>query len=144
MSIKDLLEDVPGLSAAVRDTLLKELEHLAATALVNEAAQVAAHVILKGIDGVVAAAVKHLPSDKAAYLTSEFASEVVGQQYDQLIEALQEYVPLQLAVEVAKKNFGASSAQVTSARAARAHGIAELRQEVRDVLLAVTGKVPGD
>ena len=144
MSIKDLLDGIPGLSGSVRSILLKELEQLAATALVNNAAKVAAQVILKGIDGTVATAVKHLPADQAARLAHEFATEVVGQQYDQLMDAFKAYVPLQLAVEVAKKAHGGASPEANAARAARAAGIAELRQEMQDLLLAVTGKTPTD
>lgn len=139
----DLLDELGDLGDG-RAKLLKELRAIATGTLVDEAAKVASRVVLKGIDGVIEAAVRNLPPARARTLADSFLTEVIGQQYDQLREALEAYVPLQLAVEVAKRQAGPTSAQANAARARRQRGIDELREEVRDLLRTAVGKQPTD
>lgn len=139
-----LVGELDGLAGNVKDRLLKELKSVAAAALVDEAAKVSARALLKGVDAVVAVAVKNLSSEQAEVLAESFVTDAIGEQYDQLQDALKAYVPLQIAVEWAKKQHGSNSGPANAARVARQAGIEELREEVRDILRVATGKSPAD
>ena len=141
--IGDLVKNL-GLADVIKKQLVDELKHIGTQALVTEAAKLASRSILKGLDSVVAASVKHLSPGQAKVFTDDFVTEVVGLQYDQLLDAFRAYVPLAVAVELAKREFGSNSAQVNAARAARQVGISEMREEIRDVLLVSTGGTPVD
>lgn len=141
--IGDLVKNL-GLTDQIEKMLVNELKKIGAQALVGEASKLASRALLKGIDGVAAAAVKHMSDAQAQAFANEFVSEVVGLQYDQLLDAFKAYVPLAVAVEMAKEKHGSNSAQANAARALRQTGINEMRQEVKDVLLASMGSAPAD
>ena len=142
-TIGDLIKSL-GLADEIQKKLVIDLKHIGAQALVSESAKLASRALLKGIDGVVAAAVKHLSEGQVRSFADDFVSEVVGLQYDQLLDAFRAYVPLAVAVEQAKQNFGSSSGEANAARAKRQAGIDELREEVRDLLRVVAGEEPVD
>jgi hypothetical protein len=144
MKLADLIKQaVPDLSGDVLKSLLHDLEKVGHDALVQEAGRVTARALLKGIDAFVAVAVAHLPVEDAEELTGAYADVLTAQLKD-LSEATFDYIPLQVAVEAAKRAHGAKSAEAAAARQAREAGITEMRAEVRDVLLAASGGEPGD
>lgn len=142
--LKGLIEDVlPGLSGDVVKKLLQELEDVAEGIAVNEGAKLVARGLVKGIDAFAAVAVKHLaPSDTEA-LTKAYVA-TLATQMDQLSQAARLYVPLALDVEINKERFGKNSTEANAARKRREVGITEMRQEVKDLLLAATGDEPVD
>ncbi len=140
---EDLLAEFQ-LPADVKDRLLRELRKLGYQALADQAARLTAQALLKGIDGVVAAAVKVLPAAEAHDLADWFWQDALEAQLKQLSDALEAYVPLQVAVELAKEQRGPTSVEAAVARVARVEGIANVRAEVRDLLRAATGGDPAD
>lgn len=141
---EDLIKQVlPAITDQLRHQLLKQLEGVGKQIVVNQLAKSTAHALLKSIDTVIAIAVANLPSADANRLSAAYADEVL-RQVQQLGDAVGVYVPLQVSVEVAKQRHGPSSPQASAARKKRGAGIAEMRQEVRDLLRAATGQDPAD
>jgi hypothetical protein len=134
---------LPGLQDAIAKKLLGDLTKAGKKIAVDEVAKQVSRITLKGIDSFLAVAVKNLPSDQASTLADAYTT-ALADQIDQFGEAIDAYLPLQLAVEVAKKQHGDKSPEANAARAARVAGIAEMRQEVRDVFRTVTGGTVAD
>ncbi len=138
--IKSVLGDV---EVQVKNQVLRELQSVGKTVLINEVAQSCAHAILKGIDGVIAACVKSLGKGDAAKLMNAYADEV-RTQVNQFSEAVALYAPLQLEVELAKRTYGNQSKEANAARVKRLAGISSFRQEFQDILKVVIGETPSD
>lgn len=142
--LKDLIERaLPDLDGALTKQLLRDLEETAEGIAVSEGAKLVARGLVKGIDGVAAVAFKNLSPSEADRLIGAYAVTVRG-QLDQLMVATVDYVPLAMDVERNKNQFGKNSAEANAARKRREVGITEMRQEVRDILLAATGDEPAD
>jgi hypothetical protein len=118
--------------------LLHELEGVGKDLAKNKVSEVAGRVIVKGIDDVVAAAVKVLDNTQTDAFTHQFL-DGVDMELAELVDAIRQYVPLQVAVEVAKHKFGTNSKEANAARAARVAGIAEVKEEVGDIFASVVG-----
>jgi hypothetical protein len=134
--VAGLLGDLKG---DVAKKLLGELENVGKDYAANTVSKQAGRVLVKGIDEVVERAVKVL--DKAEQ-TEEFVESYVDQmdgEWVELLDAIKAYIPLQVAVEVAKKKHGKNSAEANAARAKRKAGIEEVHEEVRDVFAGVLG-----
>jgi hypothetical protein len=129
---------LPHLGGDLKDRLLHQLEAAVKQLAVDQLAKSTAHVLLKSIDSVIAVAVANLSRGDAQKLASAYALEVL-RQLDQLSDAVHAYIPMQVTVEVAKQEHGATSPQAAAARKAREAGIAELKQEVKDLLKSATG-----
>src|SRR5688500_11658717 len=100
---KKLIEQVLGeLSKDLQKQLLNELKTVAKKYLADKLIATLARNLLKGIDTVIAQSVKLLSTDQVLKLTSAYAGEV-DRQLVQLNKAVATYIPLQLDVELAKK-----------------------------------------
>lgn len=118
--------------------LLHELEGVGKDLATQKVADVAGRVIVKGIDQVVAAAVK-LADHLDVHDFAEHYLDTVDEELAELTIALKAYVPLQVAVETAKHQYGNNSAEANAARAARKAGIEEVKEEVGDIFASVIG-----
>ena len=141
---EDIIREVlPNVTGTLKDNLLQQLEAVGKKVLVDEAQKQVARALLKSIDTVVTIAVANLPRGDAVKLGEAYA-EALLMQVEQLADAIDDYVPLQVDVEVTKQQHGTTSPQAQAARKRREVGITELRAEVRDVLRAATGDEPED
>lgn len=134
--VAGLLGDLKG---DIAKKLLGELENVGKDYAAKTVSKQAGRVLVKGIDEVVERAVKVL--DKVGQ-TEEFVESYVDQmdgEWIELLEAIKTYIPLQVAVEVAKKKHGPKSAEANAAREKRKAGIEEVHEEVRDVFAGVLG-----
>lgn len=134
--VKDFLGD---LEKEVQKKLIAELENIGKEFAIEHVTKTLSRTILKGIDGIVAVTVKLSDRAHAGELAHGYL-DVVDEQFLQLQEALKTYVPLQIAVEVAKKEFGKNSAEANAARKEREQGIEEVREEVSDIIAALLGE----
>ena len=129
----DLVHEFTGnLDEEVLKKLIHELEHVAADIAVNKVGDVVGRVLIKGVDGVVAATVKVLDSN----LVEEFTHHYVDSMdtlFLKLQDDLRHYIPLQVAVEEAKHKFGSNSAEANVAREARKAGIEAVKNDVHVV-----------
>ena len=142
--LKSLIDEfLPDLDGAIAKKLLRDLEDAGERIAVAEGAKLAARGLVKGIDAFAAVAVRHLSPVDAADLTDSYV-EMLKEQIEQLTEAISDYAPLALDVEANKKRHGTKSAEANAARQRREVGIAEMRQEVKDVLLAAIGDETAD
>ena len=136
---KELIDRaLPGLQDTVSKKLLGDLKKSGKKLAVDAVAKQVSRIIVKSLDSFIEVTVKNLPGDQATALTDAY-DVALSIQFDQLGDAIDAYIPLQMAVEVAKKQFGDKSPEANAARELRAAGIAEMRQEVRDIFRAVTG-----
>lgn len=134
--VAGLLGDLKG---DLAKHLLKELEGVGKDYAGNAVAKQAGRVLVKGIDEVVERAVKVLhEGEKAEEFVTSYAEAMDG-EWVELLEAIKDYIPLQVAVEVAKKKHGKNSDEANAARAARKAGIEEVHEEVRDVFASALG-----
>lgn len=140
LSLKLFLD---GLSEPLKDAVLPELEKVAKGFAVDFAAKGSAQVILKGIDGSIAAIVKHLSRSQAEEFAEAYRAQL-AEELAELSQAITFYMPLQLDVEWQKKVHGSKSDEANAARARRQEGINALRQETKDLLLAAIGETPAD
>jgi hypothetical protein len=142
---EDLIRSELGeLAIEAKKRLIRQLTELGREFLVPQVADAVSRIITKSLDGVVKAAVTSLEmEDDAARLCSAYLAEVQD-QFDEFQAALESYLPLAIAVEVAKKKHGASSSEANEARRTRAVFLAECRAETRDIFAAVVGKETGD
>lgn len=134
---------LPGVSDSVKKLLLGELKHVASDFVTKNIMSQVARAILKGIDEVVEHAVKVLPSEQVAKLAGAYTDEI-DRQFVQLNQAIGAYIPLQVAVEIAKKQHGKTSAEANAARIARASGIDEVKDEFGDLFGSVLGQHVSD
>jgi hypothetical protein len=132
-----------GLPFQLKDKLLGELENAVESIVTDTVSKSCSRTILKGIDGVVAASVKSLTNTDAQALIDAYMIEI-REQVLQFANAITVYVPLQVAVETAKKEHGTNSVQAKEARTAREAGIKEFREEFQDILRVVVGDDPKD
>jgi hypothetical protein len=141
----DLIQNGLGeLTTEAKKALIQRLTALGKEFVVPQVADTVSRVFVKSLDGVVKAAVTSLEmEDDAARLCSAYLAEVQD-QFDEFQAALESYLPLAIAVEVAKKTHGGSSSEANEARRQRATFLAECRAEVRDIFAAVVGKDAGD
>lgn len=130
----DLLSQALPLDVVTK-TLSTLTRDVAAPFIVKEVG----HGLLKGIDDVVVAAVKNLPTDKAQALTTEYAGAIEA-KIGLLIQAITAYIPHQIAVEVAKKEHGTDSAEANAARADRATYINEVHADIAEIFTEITGE----
>jgi hypothetical protein len=142
---EDLIRSELGeLAIEAKKRLIRQLTELGREFLVPQVADAVSRIITKSLDGVVKAAVTSLEmEDDAARLCSAYLAEVQD-QFDEFQAALESYLPLAIAVEVAKKTHGGSSSEANEARRTRSVFLAECRAEVRDIFAAVVGKETGD
>lgn len=139
--VAGLLGDLKG---DIAKKLLGELENVGKDYAAKTVSKQAGRVLVKGIDEVVERAVKVLEKGEQ---TQEFVESYVDQmdgEWVELLDAIKEYIPLQVAVEVAKKKYGKNSAQANAAREKRKAGIDEVHEEVRDVFAGVLGGTVAD
>lgn len=118
--------------------LVNDLEDLGREFLVPKVADSVGRVVVKAIDGVAKVGVKALPQADAERLAAAYLVEVTD-QLGQFSAALDDYLPHALAVEVAKRKFGSSSAQANAARRERKKWMDEAKSEVRDIFAAIAG-----
>jgi hypothetical protein len=136
----DLLKTaLVGVPDAVKKLLEQELKHQAEEFLAKTVIKTVAHNMLKGIDDVIAASVHVLSSDQVARLAGAYRNEI-DRQFVQLNQAVATYIPLQVAVEMAKKQHGNNSPEANAARAKRAAGIDEVKTEFGDLFAAIVGE----
>lgn len=119
--------------------LLQELEQIAAGWTEPLITKEVARLLLKGIDAVVVAGVKKLDNAHALALTETYVVKV-DDQLAALAAALGHYIPLQIAVEVAKKEHGNNSLEANAARQARKDGINAVRTDVGAVFAELFGE----
>lgn len=119
--------------------VLKELEQIAADWAEPLITKEVARLLLKGVDAVVVAGVKTLADTDALSLTEKYVEHVDG-QLAALAEALGHYIPLQIAVELAKKAHGDNSPEANAARQARRAGIDTVRTDVGAVFAELFGE----
>jgi hypothetical protein len=127
-----------GVKDDVKKKLADELRNVAEDFVTKNVTAQVARVLLKGIDEVVEKSVKLLSSDQVEKLAGAYADEI-DRQFVDLNQAIAAYVPLQVAVEMAKKEHGNKSAEANAARALRAAGIDEVKSEFGDMFGAILG-----
>jgi hypothetical protein len=127
-----------GVSDDVKKALQNELKHVADDFVAHSVVDKAAKILLKGIDSVIEASVKVLPSTQADKVAAAYVDEI-DQQFVQLNMAISAYIPLQVDVEMQKHRFGNQSEQANDARERRKGGIAEVKAEFGDVFAAILG-----
>jgi hypothetical protein len=138
---QDLVMKVLGSSVTtdVKRRLIAELEGLGKEFVSTQVADAVGRVIVKGVDGVAKAAVRSLDTEElAAGLAAAYLVEI-QEQLHQFSDALDDYLPYAIAVEVAKRQYGSSSQQANGARAVRKRWMDEAKSEVRDIFKAVAG-----
>lgn len=141
MSLFDgLIKDVlPSLEKDAAGSLLKNLESVGEGIALHRVSAEVAHIVLKSIDGVVAAAVKTLSAEEATKIGDAYLAEIDTQVIN-LGEALAHYIPLQAEVEFAKRIHGNNSAEANAARAARQVGIDLIRKDIDQAFGELIGK----
>jgi hypothetical protein len=127
-----------GVSDDVKKTLENELKHVAEEFLSHSVIDKAVKILLKGIDSVIAASVKVLPSIQADKVATVYLNEI-DKQFVQLKMAISGYIPLQVNVEMQKHRFGNQSNEANDARERRKAGIDEVKAEFGDVFAAILG-----
>lgn len=127
-----------GVSDDIKGKLADELKDVAQDFISKNVISQVSRVILKGIDEIVEKAVKHLPKEQVIKVAGSYTHEI-DQQFVQLNEAIVTYIPLQVAVEVAKRQHGKNSAEANAARAERAKGIEEVKEEFGDLFGSILG-----
>lgn len=138
--LKDILKDVP---VTVRKQFQQDLEQRAKTLLTNQVAASCGHLMAKAIDGVIVACVRTLGKGDSQRVMLAYTAEM-QEQIAQLAQAIGQYAPKQLNVELAKATFGDKSREANAARLDRETFLTELRDELRDLLLSATGEKPTD
>ena|SRR6185436_15259117 len=136
-------ETLGHLTQTLQNEIVRDLKSKAKELLVNEISKAAGRVILKGIDGVVAVAVDSLSKRDAQKLLDGY-TEHLGNELQELFDALDTYIPLQLNVELAKAAFGDKSPEANAARKLRQAGIDEFKEEFRDFFNVIVGDEPAD
>lgn len=136
----DLVHDLlPDLEVDTKNKLLAELEKLSQDFAIGHISGSVAHAVLKSVDGLIAASLKVVDKEQALILAQGFSDEVDVQMVH-LQDALVRYIPLQVNVEVAKKQFGDHSADANAAREKRKVGITEVKEDVGNLMAAFVGK----
>jgi len=136
---EDLVRRVLGdVEKDVRRRLLAELALLGRESVVPRVADAVGRLVIKSLDGVVAAAVKTLSKEDAGRLAAAYLAEVQD-QLEQFSAALLDYLPHAVAVEQAKKEWGGQSREANAARRERKLWMDEAKAEVRDIFAAVAG-----
>lgn len=110
-------------------TLIHQLESFAKPYLVKETALTVGAVLLEGIDAVIAAAVNSLDKESAGTFAHAYVEEI-DHEIAGLTEAFHTYIPLQFAVEEARKEFGSGSQQEKDALTARDADIASIKDDM--------------
>jgi hypothetical protein len=136
-------KELKDISTLARTQLLHELEVAGKQVAVDVIAKSFAHGLLKAIDGVVAASIKVLPKEDANKLLQGYV-DVIDNEVAEFAEAMREYVPLQITVELNKKFYGGKSDQANAARAKREAGIANFRTQFQDIVRVAIGETPVD
>ena len=131
------------LSAEVKRRLIRDLEGIGKAFVSTSVADAVSRTVIKSLDGVVAVAVKALPQEESERLAAAYLAEVT-EQLDEFSQALLDYLPHAVSVEVAKKSHGNNSYQAVLARLERQRFIEGVRSEVKDVFRAVAGQEPTD
>jgi len=129
---------LPGVEEQVKKQLGADLKKVAAEFISENVVKTVSHTILKGIDTIVATSVHTLTSDQVKKVAGAYTDQI-DQQFVQLNQAIAAYIPLQVAVEVAKKEHGNNSAEANAARAIRANGINEVKSEFGDIFGVILG-----
>jgi hypothetical protein len=129
---------LPGVEEKVKKELVARLKAVAAEFISQNVVTTVSHTILKGIDTVIATSVHALTSDQIEKLAGAYTDKI-DQQFVQLNQAIGVYIPLQVAVEVAKKEHGDKSGEANAARALRAKGIDEVKSEFGDLFGVILG-----
>jgi hypothetical protein len=127
-----------GVSDDVKKALENELKHIAEDFVAHTVIDKAAKILLKGIDNVIAASVKVLPSKQVDKVAQAYVDEI-DKQFVQLNTAISVYIPLQVDVEMQKHRFGDQSKEANDARERRKAGIEEVKAEFGDVFAAILG-----
>ena len=127
-----------GVKDDVKKALLNELKDVAHDFVVSHVMDKTAKIVLKGIDQVVEKSVKLLTSDQVNKVAGAYTDEI-DRQFVQLNQALATYIPLQVDVELAKKEHGKNSAEANAERVKRAAGIAEVKSEFGDLFGSILG-----
>lgn len=141
MSVFDSLlkEVLPNLESGLSSSLLKDLESAGEGIAVKNVAASLGHIILKAVDGVVVEAVKHLSADEASKLANSYLTEVDG-EIVKIGDVLMQYIPLQVDVVSAKRQFGNNSTEANDAREKRAVGIKGFKDAVSEAFATLIDK----
>jgi len=118
-----------GLEMTGVKSLIHQLEHFVAPYAVKDISGAVGDLLVEGVNAAVAAAVNTLDKDKAGDFAHGYVAEI---EHDllALTQALTEYVPLQVAVEDAIKQFGSGSKEANAAIDTRNAGVDAIKTDI--------------
>lgn len=139
---QQLLEKVFGaLKVKGLQELLHQLESFVKPYVANEVSHAVGTVLVDGVNAVVAAAVNTLDKENGGVFAHAYV-EQVDHDIAQLVAAFATYIPLQFAVEEARKEHGVDSPEAHEAATKRDEEMKTVQSDAKDLILEVFGLHP--